>query len=740
MPFFDEEYVSDILGKTPEQIKAERKRTISKIPDCTASAEEMTEYIQTQKPDYYFQKPSWSEMRARRALMKSARNALLDSVEEMVTDPCSLAGKKLYNSDREAGFNLGLYVQKYMPEEKAELLDLAEKGSAAENYSQRREGLYKRVFLHLADNIGEYREQIAAMDDKTLIKEWKNIAPILKLSDFENSVRAYGIFGKDEEQALCDKLGPILNLNGTTITKLRAIANPAYPVADPEQLLKMSKPQLVDLDTQLDNTFYRFRHMANNGEANAWSIFGSLVFSVGNKISAMTHKVSDLMDAKNERGTAMMARDLDGNSLDGDCATKEIIANGRPVYMLLNTAPDSLPVMVFMKDGEYVFGDDARKAFFETSMPEEPTPPDESRKPTGLWDKICKAFGWESLRSSAARKYDADVEKYAVDHRYYEAKLADYEKTEELRKTFEKPVSEEKLKEVRDQMFMAKYGKDAATVSEEMRARREAELQEQAQKEAKAKVEAEITAQKNAKNRELVKKMDDAGLTEKQKAVIDKIFVDSNWKLNSARRSSYEKDQHPKERCIATGLVCRKFEGVILKGLDAMAQGKPTSKEFDTILEATAKKTTASMSQMISELSKDERVLRAASEMEKAEIDLLCPPKANEESEKQFAMLKEKYGLSLPIEEAPKTKETTLQNGTDARAELDARAAEDMTKQLSEIAKANGYPPEQIPEIVAQAQEQANKMHTEGVEVTNNVDFQAPTEENTTDMQMNALS
>ena len=738
MPF-DEEYYEKIVGKTPQEIQVERKAFLAKFARCRKTADEMTEFIRQEKPDYYFQKPTGSELRARRALMKNARNTMLDAVEDMLLQPYSAAGRKLYHLDRESGYHLGTYIHNHMQDDEAELLELAEKGPEAENYSLRCQELHRKVLMHVVANIDEYKHQIAGKSDAELVRDWKDVYSILKLCDYQNSVEKFSCFSEKEMEPIGKVMGPMVNMLATTVAKMACIANDAYPVSDPTQLLTMSKPQLSALQSAMEPGFYTAKGVP---AANSGSMFNTAYTISSNKVAAMLAEVDKRVGAEGKLNDFTMAQTVDGRRIDADDISREIITNGRPVYVMKVNGPKGLPVMVFMKDGEYVFDDDARKAFLEAGVPQEPTPPDESRRPRGLWDRFCKALGLESWRSAAARQYDADMEKYELEHRLYEEKREFYQKTEQLQQDLTEKDSTEKLKTIRDEMFMAKYNETAAQYVARIETERLAAEQEEARKQAEAKAKEDAKAriaqekqQKQAMFDEKINKV--AALKPEQKKILSKWISEDIKKADRLRGQleTYEEKKLPKTTALAAGMALYDLEKCILQGLDDMAQKKPTSEEFNKILNTAPKKVEQGIFNKVNDLECEGDVAAAVrqmgNELSREEALQLCSFLRSEELEQKIVEFKEKCGVNPPANQ-PMTEETTLQNGTEAREKVDKRTAEDMTKRLTEIAEKNGFPPEQISDVVAQVQEQVNQPSTETANLTEKV-----VEENAAEMQQN---
>ena len=679
MPF-DSDYGQAIKNEhDPEKIKEIRKDYFSKIPVCTASEEELTRQIRRVVPDYVYDKPATEEeAEKRRKRPAAAQNALCDAVENKEGKPYCAAGRTLFDKDRESGSNLGTYIHEYMKDKEPELLELAEQGRQAENYKERCKQLQRDVFRHIAKNAATYTKEIKAMGDDELIEKWETVSTILRLGDVTSSLQPYNCFEAEEQEQISHTLEPFQTLMATVNMRMELLANPASPSVNIGQMMEYSKDQLAGLHDVFQGILKFTDPKINQDTVVNWNIADKATFHVGSAYESLAHKVYNSVGLVRDRGCKMIAQDLGGNTLSESEGYEEIWANHRPVYFLPQEGPDKTPVLAFMKDGELLLGEDAFLAFAETPATR-PIAPDESRKPTGIWDSICKLFGWESWRSESARQYDADVAQYQQD-------LAIYNETMKFQSNMGQMMSPETLEKVRTSMLEDKFGKDAEKYVADVAAQREEEERNAAEARAKEEAENKIKAEKNAKIKIFTDKMDQIdSLTDAQKTMIKEQLKCNEGRLDRARASTYneKKTELPKERCVATALACHIVENCIMQGLDDLAKGVSPSAEFHDLLNVgslkPSKKAVANVDRLIAKFKDDENVIQMANGMSKEEIEALCPMKPSVSSDRKIADVMAKCHLLGPAKQPTNAPQpAALQNEAahvgDANKQKDVRS------------------------------------------------------------------
>ena len=648
-------------------LDAARKAFLAQIPTVTLSAKEVTQRIQQVQPDYYFQTPSWSEARGRNALTKEAQTAVLDTVDSMLTDPDCLAGKTIFHEDpRETGYHIAAYIKTHMGKDNqetlSELRELA-KGTVTD-YADAKNKLQQKVFKHLTDHLDEYLNDFKNLDDKALVKQWKTILPVLKLGDTENSVDRYGCFTEQEKLDLRQKLGPLQTLFATLSKRMDMIASPLYAVMDPSQLKNVSPEKAQQLQDSVGKLF-QFQGAVgdDSAEQHEWSPFKDLSTAHGDIASKVTETVREQLqiDPQDKTCKGEMITDLDGNEVD---LKNELLGNGRPVYVLPNGRPDLLPVLAYVDDkGNIYTGEDAADKFINAEGPKMPTPPDESQKPTGIWDSICKFFGWESLRSDAARKYDAAVERYQVEMAAYDKKLTDHNANDTYRDnltiaTKDEPAKRKTSETIRKKMISStkhmtveQYAVKTNLVRKEKQV-----LDMQVQKERL--FSGKINALRDSKT---IPK--DQKLTNAQNSILKAQREKNSNSLGKMNIELFKgnADADFKAKCIATSIVCRIFDNCVFDGLKAKLAQEAPSEAFEELLKLDSDALAEKTDKLIENLAKTDNAKRAAAELSAEDIDLMCAPTLDNNSNAKIQEVMQNYNL-VPTEPSGENPQRDLTN------------------------------------------------------------------------------
>lgn len=649
-----------------------RRQFLSEIPTVTMSADEITRRIQTVQPGYYFQTPTAGETRARTALSDAARNASFDVVETMLTDTDCLAGKSVFSEDkRETGYHIGSYIKNQMTDDPAaleELRALAKEGSSAENYVERKNALQRKVFEHLAAHLDEYLNDINGYDDRTLVEKWKEIMPILKLGDVNNSVGKASCFTEEEKTEYYQKLGPLQTLSSSLSKRMDTIASPVYAVMDPNQLKNVSPKQATELQQAVGNLYDDGQPESAETETRRqnWNPFNDLSTAHGAIASKVTETIRQLLniDPADKRCKGDMTTDLEGNNVD---IKDELLGNRRPVYVLPNGRPDLLPVMAYVDyAGELHIGEQAAEAFINDS-PKRPQEPKNVTKPTGLWDKICKYFGWESLRSESARQYDAAMGRYQAEMSAYDKALAASADNDKYRidlatATKDEKETEKTLKTMREKMISSFKHMSVEEYTADMNAKRKEDAVHNLRSEKNNLFDDKCRALK--KDQSIPK---DKKLTNAQESLVKTQVRENSERLEKASSALFKgnADVDAKANYIATGIVCRLVDNCILDGLNAkLAQTAPTE-EFEKMLQSTSADLTKKTNGLIEKLASTDAAKRAAAELSQEDIERICSPTLSAETDTKIKEVMETYNL------VPTNPSTDVTQPTDPQLEAE---------------------------------------------------------------------
>ena len=636
---------------TSEEKRAAAEKFRKDMPQCTVSVEELTRRIRQVAPEYHFEEGSPEEVEKRIALSESAHEQIVNYALELDdADFCQMGKKVFTGKQRTQGQNLGGYIHYFMPKEyEDELRRLANIKPGDENYDKRLEDeakLRAAVFRHASGNADKFLDELKTADTEKLIESYPkymhlgNIADVLRYLGDHNENEE--VVSHEEYRQIYDKMLPLQEIISDYLYPLQALPYPVGHMVDWKQILNMSPDQqqaIADITRDAiaprpkDNSNLWTKHDINP------DVFEELPFYSNTKRNNFIEKqIGDKSD--------LIAQDILGNPIDLYTVAEETMKMHHPVYLMSKEHPEQLPVLGFIHEGKFHYGEDARLTFSQVSLKKGlPKPPDASRKPTGFagwWDSFCKNRGWEGLRTQSAKQYEAEVNAYERTCAAIKRENEENEPFIEIQNNLNKHdlTSPEKLASVREKMIRDKFGKSVEEYREDLTKQRE---EAKRKEEEKAKEKAEL--EKNKAKANAKKEAQDNYKAHRTKEIKDMLaavkfpdkktarkFAGNFEQLKVAVRdkqfSLYEATGMDKTERVAAALVCQMVDKLIDTDLTNMAKEEtPLSKELTELLEAD--NIAEKLDDKIRKMQNTDALKQVAAGMNDKTLEEICPAAPN---------------------------------------------------------------------------------------------------------------